>query len=153
MTCFFFFFLAAGDGWKVPFNTRERFSQEFDNHDTDYDGFVGGTFSLGSLVVIFVHQLPLAFFRFRNPSLLSRVWGRQDCVGKHLVASLLFSSTFVRVADRCVFRTLADVDRDGKLDRNEFILAMYFLEETLASKPLPGYLPMEFLPPNKKKAR
>jgi len=62
MTCFFFFFLAAGDGWKVPFNTRERFSQEFDNQDTDYDGFVGGTFPLGSLVVIVVHLIPLAFF-------------------------------------------------------------------------------------------
>jgi hypothetical protein len=52
---------------------------------------------------------------------------------------------------RSLNRTLADVDRDGKLDRNEFIVAMYFIEEKLANKPLPSYLPLEFVPPNHKK--
>lgn len=43
--------------------------------------------------------------------------------------------------------SLADVDKDGKLDIEEFALAMHFVHVKLADEPLPAVLPKSLIPP------
>lgn len=48
------------------------------------------------------------------------------------------------------FRNLADVDKDGKLKPEEFILAMHLVDMAKVGKPLPLTLPNELIPPSQK---
>lgn len=45
-------------------------------------------------------------------------------------------------------RTLADVDKDGKLKAEEFILAMHLVDMAKTGQPLPLALPTELVPPS-----
>ena len=45
---------------------------------------------------------------------------------------------------------LADIDRDGFLDRDEFAVAMYLMQQVKAGKPLPLALAPNTIPPNKR---
>jgi hypothetical protein len=45
---------------------------------------------------------------------------------------------------------LADIDRDGFLDRDEFAVAMYLMQQVKAGKPLPLALAPNTVPPNKR---
>ncbi len=47
-----------------------------------------------------------------------------------------------------VFRALADVDRDGQLRAEEFILAMHLVDMAKTGRPLPLTLPPDFVPPS-----
>lgn len=48
---------------------------------------------------------------------------------------------------------LADVDKDGHLDEDEFALAMYLIDVKLKDDDeLPGELPLHLVPPTKRKA-
>jgi len=47
-----------------------------------------------------------------------------------------------------IFRTLADVDRDGQLRAEEFILAMHLVEMAKTGRPLPLTLPPDLVPPS-----
>lgn len=47
-------------------------------------------------------------------------------------------------------RTLADVDKDGKLKAEEFILAMHLVDMAKNGHPLPLTLPAELVPPSQK---
>lgn len=44
-------------------------------------------------------------------------------------------------------RNLSDIDQDGKLTAEEFILAMHLIDMAMSGLPLPPLLPPEFLPP------
>lgn len=44
---------------------------------------------------------------------------------------------------------LADVDMDGKLDRDEFALAMHLIDIKLDGHELPAQLPGHLVPPSK----
>lgn len=46
------------------------------------------------------------------------------------------------------FRTLADIDGDGQLKAEEFILAMHLTDMAKAGQPLPLALPPELVPPS-----
>uniref|UniRef100_A0A8C8LU22 Intersectin 2b n=1 Tax=Oncorhynchus tshawytscha TaxID=74940 RepID=A0A8C8LU22_ONCTS len=48
--------------------------------------------------------------------------------------------------------TLADVDKDGKLRGEEFILAMHLVDMAKTSQPLPLTLPIELIPPSQRGA-
>ena len=48
----------------------------------------------------------------------------------------------------CVRRTLADVDRDGQLRADEFILAMHLVDTAKTGHPLPLSLPQDLVPPS-----
>ncbi|XP_069549849.1 intersectin-2b isoform X1 [Brachyistius frenatus] len=48
--------------------------------------------------------------------------------------------------------TLADVDKDGKLKAEEFILAMHLVDMARSGQPLPLTLPTELLPPSQRGA-
>ncbi|XP_014051926.1 intersectin-2 isoform X1 [Salmo salar] len=48
--------------------------------------------------------------------------------------------------------TLADVDKDGKLRGEEFILAMHLVDMAKAAQPLPLTLPIELIPPSQRGA-
>lgn len=45
-------------------------------------------------------------------------------------------------------RTLADIDGDGQLKAEEFILAMHLTDMAKAGQPLPLTLPPELVPPS-----
>ncbi|EDV22349.1 uncharacterized protein TRIADDRAFT_58856 [Trichoplax adhaerens] len=43
-----------------------------------------------------------------------------------------------------------DFEKDGTLDKEEFILAMYFISNAVKDKPIPKRLPQELIPPSKR---
>lgn len=45
-------------------------------------------------------------------------------------------------------RNLSDIDQDGKLTAEEFILAMHLIDVAMAGQPLPPVLPAEYIPPS-----
>lgn len=47
--------------------------------------------------------------------------------------------------DSC--RSLSDIDQDGKLTAEEFILAMHLIDMAMSGLPLPPVLPPDYLPP------
>lgn len=47
-----------------------------------------------------------------------------------------------------IYRFLADVDRDGQLRAEEFILAMHLVEMAKTGRPLPLTLPPDLVPPS-----
>ena len=47
-----------------------------------------------------------------------------------------------------VCRSLADVDRDGQLRAEEFILAMHLVDMAKTGRPLPLTLPQDLVPPS-----
>jgi len=49
--------------------------------------------------------------------------------------------------------TLSDINRDGKLDEDEFILAMYLAHEAATGNPPPNQLQDQFIPPSKRAER
>lgn len=48
----------------------------------------------------------------------------------------------------CDLRSLADVDRDGRLQGDEFILAMHLVDMAKSGRPLPLTLPQDLVPPS-----
>lgn len=48
----------------------------------------------------------------------------------------------------CAHRTLADVDKDGRLQGDEFILAMHLVDMAKTGRPLPLTLPQDLVPPS-----
>ncbi|XP_029821753.1 intersectin-1 [Manacus vitellinus] len=48
---------------------------------------------------------------------------------------------------------LSDIDQDGKLTAEEFILAMHLIDIAMAGQPLPPALPQEFIPPSFRRVR
>ncbi|XP_018400380.1 PREDICTED: epidermal growth factor receptor substrate 15-like 1 isoform X2 [Cyphomyrmex costatus] len=46
---------------------------------------------------------------------------------------------------------LADMDKDGMLDRHEFVVAMHLVYKALEKYAIPSVLPPELMPPNKRK--
>lgn len=47
---------------------------------------------------------------------------------------------------------LSDMDSDGKLSCDEFVLSMHLCEMGLRGEPIPTVLPMELIPPSFRKA-
>lgn len=47
----------------------------------------------------------------------------------------------------CLIRNLADIDGDGRLTRDEFCVAMYYVDVAKSGKPVPSTLPPEVIPP------
>uniref|UniRef100_G3UEU2 Intersectin-1 n=1 Tax=Loxodonta africana TaxID=9785 RepID=G3UEU2_LOXAF len=48
---------------------------------------------------------------------------------------------------------LSDIDQDGKLTAEEFILAMHLIDVAMSGQPLPPVLPPEYIPPSFRRAR
>ncbi|XP_025062320.1 intersectin-1 isoform X1 [Alligator sinensis] len=48
---------------------------------------------------------------------------------------------------------LSDVDQDGKLTAEEFILAMHLIDVAMSGQPLPPVLPPEYIPPSFRRVR
>ncbi|XP_073217674.1 intersectin-1 isoform X2 [Lepidochelys kempii] len=48
---------------------------------------------------------------------------------------------------------LSDIDQDGKLTAEEFILAMHLIDVAMAGQPLPPVLPPEYIPPSFRRVR
>lgn len=51
------------------------------------------------------------------------------------------------------FRSLSDVDNDGRLSCEEFVLALYLCEQAKAGKPVPSTLPPDLIPPSLRRSR
>lgn len=66
---------------------------------------------------------------------------------------VLFNSDFLSLIIYllCIFplkRNLSDIDQDGKLTAEEFILAMHLIDVAMSGQPLPPVLPPEYIPPS-----
>nr|KAF6268902.1 intersectin 1 [Pipistrellus kuhlii] len=48
---------------------------------------------------------------------------------------------------------LSDIDQDGKLTAEEFILAMHLIDVAMSGQPLPPVLPSEYIPPSFRRVR
>jgi len=48
---------------------------------------------------------------------------------------------------------LSDIDQDGKLTAEEFILAMHLIDVAMSGQPLPPILPPEYIPPSFRRVR
>uniref|UniRef100_A0A4W6BQM9 Intersectin 1 n=1 Tax=Lates calcarifer TaxID=8187 RepID=A0A4W6BQM9_LATCA len=53
----------------------------------------------------------------------------------------------------CLSCFLSDIDQDGKLTAEEFILAMHLIDMAMSGLPLPPVLPAEYLPPTFRRVR
>jgi hypothetical protein len=45
-----------------------------------------------------------------------------------------------------IIRNLCDTNDEGKLNKDQFILGMYLIDQTVAGKPLPTQLPSQLIP-------
>lgn len=52
-----------------------------------------------------------------------------------------------------MLRALSDVDNDGRLSCEEFVLAMYLCESAKAGNKLPTVLPADLIPPTNRRQR
>eukprot|EP00002_Diphylleia_rotans_P020371 TRINITY_DN3957_c0_g2_i2.p1 TRINITY_DN3957_c0_g2~~TRINITY_DN3957_c0_g2_i2.p1 ORF type:complete len:580 (-),score=120.60 TRINITY_DN3957_c0_g2_i2:938-2677(-) len=66
------------------------------------------------------------------------------------VGTLFFSRSKLPMKALGQIWTLSDIDKDGKLDMEEFILAMYLIEISLEGKHLPIKLPESVIPESKR---
>ncbi|KAL3315421.1 3-hydroxyisobutyryl-CoA hydrolase [Cichlidogyrus casuarinus] len=66
--------------------------------------------------------------------------------------SVLMQSNLPVVALRRVWN-LSDIDKDGCLDREEFVLANYLVKLKLEGSELPSTLPDHLIPPTKKESK
>ena len=51
----------------------------------------------------------------------------------------------------CLFRRLCDIDGNGKLNQEQFALAMYLIAERVKGRELPNELSPQMIPPSKRK--
>uniref|UniRef100_A0A3Q1K321 Intersectin 1 (SH3 domain protein) n=1 Tax=Anabas testudineus TaxID=64144 RepID=A0A3Q1K321_ANATE len=61
--------------------------------------------------------------------------------------------THVIICDNISLMNLSDIDQDGKLTAEEFILAMHLIDMAMSGLPLPTVLPPEYLPPTFRRVR
>ncbi|XP_026148800.1 intersectin-2b isoform X2 [Mastacembelus armatus] len=69
----------------------------------------------------------------------------------HQVRGAMATTTLTQTQLASIW-TLADVDKDGKLKAEEFILAMHLLDMAKSGQPLPLTLPTELVPPSQRGA-
>lgn len=55
--------------------------------------------------------------------------------------------------DIFVFRSLADIDNDGRLSNEEFAVAMHLVDEVHAGRQLPTSVPISLIPPSMRRKR
>lgn len=66
-------------------------------------------------------------------------------------AKPILSATGLAVGQLRKIWELADVDKDGQLDLQEFTIAMYLAEHLKSGKELPTKLDEDMVPPNKRR--
>uniref|UniRef100_A0A674BJN1 Intersectin 2b n=1 Tax=Salmo trutta TaxID=8032 RepID=A0A674BJN1_SALTR len=87
----------------------------------------------------------------------SRLKYRQqfNSLDKHMTGYLTggnaMATTLLTQTQLATIWTLADVDKDGKLRGEEFILAMHLVDMAKAAQPLPLTLPIELIPPSQRR--
>ncbi|EMP32269.1 Intersectin-1, partial [Chelonia mydas] len=63
------------------------------------------------------------------------------------------SSITLMSSQEFIARNLSDIDQDGKLTAEEFILAMHLIDVAMSGQPLPPVLPPEYIPPSFRRVR
>ncbi|KAK2818007.1 hypothetical protein Q7C36_021940 [Tachysurus vachellii] len=94
----------------------------------------------------------------------SSSWGTRD--GHVTPISVVCDSSFTSYGQRTILMqsslpqaqlatiwNLSDIDQDGKLTAEEFILAMHLIDMAMSGLPLPPLLPPDFLPPTFRRVR
>ncbi|MGH0147511.1 UNVERIFIED_CONTAM: hypothetical protein FKN15_045441 [Acipenser sinensis] len=135
----------SGD-WAVPQSSRLKYRQMFNSLDKAMTGYLS--------------VLLVCCFEWRY---LSNAVKQSAVLSKFLVLSTgaqcrvecLYERSVCLIPQCCpvqiynvFFRNLADIDRDGKLKAEEFILAMHLVDMAKTGQPLPLSLPPDFIPPS-----
>jgi len=66
-----------------------------------------------------------------------------------MISSLIFTPPFSRNDTLKRIWYLADIDKDGQLDLEEFLVAMHLVETCQKNIPLPSALPVSLIPSSK----
>jgi hypothetical protein len=77
---------------------------------------------------------------------------RTSCAWGHRVCAPLTPPHLPRFMNLLSPRALSDVDGDGQLSCEEFVLALHLCELTKAGNPLPATLPPKLIPPTQRRA-
>ncbi|KAG8518546.1 Intersectin-1 [Galemys pyrenaicus] len=96
-----------------------------------------------------------------KPAQLTGPWRRVQCSSfKSGVVGCSATSAQYRptatspiTVDFVLNRNLSDIDQDGKLTAEEFILAMHLIDVAMSGQPLPPVLPPEYIPPSFRRVR
>lgn len=158
----------AAIDWAVPQSSRLKYRQLFNSHDKMMSGHLTGTqtsttffyfifFKNSSIIFIFISATPPSFCLIQVPKLeqswcspvfLKASWPQS---GQYIeTIQVLFSKNVThKVHDipLSFFRSLSDIDQDGKLTAEEFILAMHLIDMAMSGLPLPPVLPPDYIPP------
>lgn len=110
----------------VPQASKQKYAQVFNSHDRAKSGFITGVQARGILVQ---SQLPQAA--------LAKIW--YYCILQVSVRGLLNINAN--------YRGLSDIDADGRLSCEEFILAMHLCDMARVGDKIPDSLPAELVPP------
>ena len=101
-----------------------------------------------------------------NPFGSDDVWGLQEYVSRYqpafmsaskdgyvsgAAAKSVFTSSGVSVANLRKIWDLSDIDKDGKLDFSEFVVAMYLVDCVKGGQPVPPQLESDLIPPEKRR--
>uniref|UniRef100_G1PYE2 Intersectin 1 n=1 Tax=Myotis lucifugus TaxID=59463 RepID=G1PYE2_MYOLU len=98
----------------------------------------------GSDPTVTPHPTDLSTPQTRFSFLLKSPWS--FCSGPQARTILMQSS--LPQAQLASIWNLSDIDQDGKLTAEEFILAMHLIDVAMAGQPLPPVLPAEYIPPS-----
>ncbi|KAM7385237.1 hypothetical protein PAMP_001330 [Pampus punctatissimus] len=127
--------------WAVPQSSRLKYRQLFNSHDKMMSGHLTA-FKCYWVFLCHVHVLgPQARTILMQSSLpqgqLATIW------------SVLENPTIKSLQNG----SLSDIDQDGKLTAEEFILAMHLIDMAMSGLPLPPVLPPDYLPPTFRRVR
>ncbi|KAI3362814.1 hypothetical protein L3Q82_001861 [Scortum barcoo] len=116
--------------WAVPQSSRLKYRQLFNSHDKMMSGHLTALNGFGV-------SSPSTFLCSRSPS-------------SHYPDAVQSSSGQGQLA---TIWSLSDIDQDGKLTAEEFILAMHLIDMAMSGLPLPPVLPPDYLPPTFRRVR
>ena len=121
--------LLVSSDWILPPDMKAKYDTYFEGIDKDRDGIVSGEEVRGLFMASNVPQ-PVLF----------HIWS----VGYFHIAnicSIIFSFCFLN-------RNLCDITKSGKLNSEQFALAMFLLAEKVRGKDPPKELPPNYIPPS-----
>lgn len=159
--------------WAIPQASRLKYRQQFNTLDKLMSGYLSGrsrephTRVWERPAVVRVQPgsvritLPFDLCRSSGEERAHRVQPHPNPAGYHLVSvdpprgltppeRAGGGGNFLSHLRCCVcdLRSLADVDRDGRLQGDEFILAMHLVDMAKSGRPLPLTLPQDLVPPS-----
>jgi hypothetical protein len=126
--------------WAVPHQSKLKYTQLFNTTDRARSGFLSGHQARNIMVSTGVPEAVLAQIWYGTSMYPNVTLG---------FAEFLFfrSSWSLFVFVLLFYRGLADMDSDGRLSCDEFVLALHLCDMARAGEKIPATLPADLIPP------